>query len=1038
MLNPKKVVFLSSQKTKTLKMQTVGIKSYKTINIITGWGSFLVAAIVYLLTIEPTASFWDCGEFIASGFKLEVGHPPGAPFFMLLMRFFTMMAPTTELIPIFANALSALASAFTILFLFWSITHLARKLVVDKEDGYTLTQVILIMGSGLVGALAYTFSDTFWFSAVEGEVYATSSLFTALVFWAILKWENDADEPNANRWLILIAYLMGLSIGVHLLNLLAIPAIVLVYYFKKYEITTWGVVKALGLSVLLLGAIMYGVIQWVIVLASKFELFFVNGFGLPYKSGVFFYIIALIGLIVWGVHYTHKHAKPILNTIIVGFGVILIGYSSFALIVIRSSANPPMDQNSPDNMFSLLYYLNREQYGDRPLLTGHSFNAPIVERKNGSPQYIQRDGKYVVATYKTEFDYDERFVSVFPRMYSSEANHVRAYKEWTNFTGRPIRVASSSGESEVRYAPTFGENLRFFFVYQFGHMYWRYFMWNFAGRQNDLQGHGEITKGNWISGIPFIDTPRLGPQDELPSTYKNKGHNRYYMLPFILGIAGLVFQLLRNKRDFWVVTFLFVLTGIAIVVYLNQYPYQPRERDYAFAGSFYAFSIWVGLGVLAVYQGIRKIMNNYQGAVATTAICLVLVPGIMAVENWDDHDRSGSYIPIDFAYNALNSCEPNGIIFSYGDNDTFPLWYAQEVEGIRTDVRVSNLSYLRADWYIDQMLRKAYESDPLPVSMTRDKYVLGTRDVVLAVERIPHHINVKQAVDFVMSDDPATKVNSPFERNQKLDFFPSKNLMLPVDKNLIEAKGVVRSSRMNLVADTMKWRIPSNYLLKDGIFLMDLMAYNNWERPMYFAITVSSDTYQNLDKFFQLEGLTYRIVPIEAQRIGGRYGKIDTEIMYNNLMNVYRWRSIADPKVYINENSTRIISNYRNIFGRLALALADENKKDSAVKVADKCMEVIPPQNVPFNFFALTLIESYYKAGAVEKGAEYSKIYMEQCAEELAFLLGLPERFMGNVKNDTELNMYILQELYRMAATFEKGEHQKQLEELFALLGSKI
>jgi hypothetical protein len=1018
-------------------MQQFDQIKFRQINNITGWFAFAIATIVYLLTIEPTASFWDCGEFIASGYKLIVGHPPGAPFFMLLMRFFTMLAPTKELIPIFANSLSALASSFTILFLFWSVTHLARKLVQTDNETYSLTQLSLIMGAGLVGALAYTFSDTFWFSAVEAEVYATSSLFTALVFWAILKWENVADEPYANRWIILIAYLMGLSIGVHLLNLLAIPAIVMVYYFRKYQVTPWGVVKALALSVLLLGVVMYGIIQGFVVFASKFELLFVNGFGLPYKSGVFFYFLLIGSLLFWGIRYTHKNIKPILNTILLSFTVIIIGYSSFAIIVIRSAAKPPMDQNSPNNMFSLLYYLNREQYGDRPLIKGHSFDAPLIDRMEGSPQYIQKDGKYVVASRKAELKYDERFISFFPRMYSSEPRHVEAYKQWSNFKGRPVRLSGRGGELEIRYVPTFGENLRFFLSYQLGHMYWRYFMWNFAGRQNDIQGHGEIVKGNWISGIPFIDSPRLGPQDELPATFRNKAHNRLYMLPFILGIAGLIFQYLRKQKDFWVVSLLFVLTGVAIVVYLNQTPYQPRERDYAYAGSFYAFSIWIGLGVIALFQAVRKAIDKAPGAVITTTLCLVFVPGLMAYENWDDHDRSGSYLAVDFAYNALNTCEPNGIIFTYGDNDTFPLWYAQEVEGVRTDVRVSNLSYLRADWYIDQMKRKAYESDPLPVSMTNEKYVIGARDVILATDRIAQHVHVKQAIDFVLSDDPNTKVNSPFERNQKIDFFPSRNLFLPINKDLIISKNVIREERLNLVVDTMKWRIPSNYLMKDGLFLMDLMAYNNWERPAYFAITVSTDTYQNLDKFFQLEGLAYKIVPIEAPRIGGRYGSVDTEILYNNLMNNYQLRSINDPKVYLNENSTRIISNYRNIFGRLARALVEENKRDSAIFALDKCMELVPPHLVPFNFFALALIEGYYSAGANEKGIEYSTIYMEQCAEELMFFLSLPDNLFRNVRNETELNLYILQELHKMATAHGELDHKQEIENLYDLVVRK-
>lgn len=1015
----------------------IDYKRFKLVNNIFGWIAFLVAATVYLLTIEPTASFWDCGEFIASGYKLEVGHPPGAPFFMLLTRLFTMLAPSKELIPIFANTLSALASAFTILFLFWTTTHLARKFFDSEEKKFSIWQTTLVMGAGLVGALAYTFSDTFWFSAVEGEVYATSSLFTAIVFWAILKWENVANEPHSNRWLLLIAYLMGLSIGVHLLNLLAIPAIVMVYYFKKYTPSTRGVIAALAIGVVLLLVFMYGIIQGVIVTASKFELLFVNAFGLPYKSGFMFFVVAFLSLCIWGIAYTRRKLLPVLNTIIFGVLVVLIGYSSFAIIVIRSSANPPMDQNSPDNMFSLLYYLNREQYGDRPLVTGPSFGAPIIEREEGTPQYIQKDGKYVVASHKANFKYDDRFVSFFPRMHSSEPNHVSSYKQWSNFKGRPVRV-SSGGEQEVKYIPTFRENLAFFFNYQLGYMYFRYFMWNFSGRQNDIQGHGEIHKGNWISGIPFLDTPRLGSQVELPAVYKNKAHNRYFMLPFILGLAGLIFHFLRKQKDFWIVMLLFILTGVAIVVYLNQTPFQPRERDYAYAGSFYAFCIWIGLGVLALYEGIKKAVDKTPGAIAATTLSIAFVPGLMAVENWDDHDRSGRFVSVDFAYNMLNTCKPNAVIFTYGDNDTFPLWYIQEVEEERTDVRVSNLSYLRADWYIDQMLRKAYLSDPLPVSMKNHQYVTGTRDVILAADRISYPLHVKQAVDFVLSDNPETKVNSPFERNAKVDYFPSKNLFLPIDKAVIAKNEVVRPDKMHLVVDTMQWRIPSNYLMKDGLFLMDLMATNNWSRPMYFAITVSSDTYQNLEKYFQLEGLAYRIVPIEAKRSGGKFGRIDTDIMYNNLMNVYRYRSMNNPKVYIDENNTRIISNYRNIFGRLAVALAEEGKYEMAIRALDKCMEIIPPKVVPFNFFALSLVEGYYKAENKEKAVEYSKVYMEQCADELQFFLSLPERFSGNVKNDIQLNLYIIQELHKMASSNRATDHRNELEELFRLLESKI
>ncbi len=830
---------------------------------------------------------------------------------------------------------------------------------------------------------------------------------------------------------------MGLSIGVHLLNLLAIPAIVMVYYFKKYKVTPWGIVSALALSVVLLLILMYGIIQGVVVSASKFELLFVNSFGLPYKSGFIFFVLAIIGLIVWGIRYSTRKSFPVLNSIVTGLLVVLIGYSSFAIIVIRSAANPPMDQNSPDNMFSLLYYLNREQYGDRPLVSGPSFNAPITDRTDGSPVYIPQNGRYEIASYKSKFTYDERFVSLFPRMHSSEENHVSAYKEWTNMRGRAVRIRTG-GEQEVRYVPTFSENLKFFFNYQLGHMYWRYFMWNFAGRQNDLQGHGEIHKGNWISGIPLIDNPRLGPQEDLPATFKNKAHNRYYLLPLLLGIAGLLHQFLRRQKDFWVVTLLFVLTGIAIVVYLNQTPYQPRERDYAFAGSFYAFSIWIGLGVLALFKGIQKAVDKTPGALIASGLSIAFVPTLMAYENWDDHDRSGRFVSVDFAYNALNTCEPNAIIFTYGDNDTFPLWYAQEVEGIRTDVRVSNLSYLRADWYIDQMLRKAYQSDPIPISMVPSQYVTGTRDVVIATDRIASPIHVKQAIDFLLSDKPETKLPSPFERNAKVDFFPSKNLFLPIDKGTILANNVVRKERISEIVDTMRWRLPTNYLMKDGIFLMDLMAHNNWERPVYFAITVSSDTYQNLEKFFQVEGLAYRIVPIEAGQSGRNIGKVDTERMFNNLMNVYRYRSMNNPKVYIDENNTRIISNYRNIFGRLAMELATQNKKDSAIVVLDKCMEIIPPSIVPFNFFALQLIEGYYKAGNNEKASATSRIFMEQCADELRYFLALPERLVANVRSDIQINLYIVQELHKMAMNYRAIEHKNELEELFRVLESKI
>ncbi|HJX71554.1 MAG TPA: DUF2723 domain-containing protein, partial [Bacteroidales bacterium] len=715
------------------------MKRFTLINNLTGWLIFLVSSYVYLSTIESTASFWDCGEFIAAGYKFEVGHPPGAPVFMLLTRLASLFAGNdTSKVAVMVNALSGLASSFTILFLFWTITHLARKIVARDEE-FTTGRIIAIIGSGVVGAMAYTFSDTFWFSAVEGEVYATSSLFTAVVFWAILKWENISHQPFANRWIILIAYLMGLSIGIHLLNLLAIPAIVLVYYFKYNEISTRGIIKALLVSVLILGSVMYIIIPGFVKIPSIFELLFVNNFGLPYWSGVFFYLILLTILISWSIHYTHRNKKVILNTIMITLAAILIGYSSYAIIVIRSQANPPMDQNNPENLFALLSYLNREQYGDRPLLHGQYFNAQPESVKEEKAVYTPIKDKYVITNHRIKYVYDKKYTTLFPRMWSSDPEHVNAYMSWARIEEKDIYEAQSDengnlsrdnqgnivyDRSKPKRSPSFAKNLKFLFRYQIVHMYLRYFMWNFAGRQNDIQAHfdDEITKGNWISGIKFIDEARLGNKDDLPRSFlNNKAYNKYYLLPLLLGLIGLIYQFRKRQDDFWIVLALFVMTGIAIVFYLNQNPIQPRERDYAYAGSFYAFAVWIGLGMLAFYDIFNRYLPQSASALIAGILCFVGVPFIMGKENWDDHNRSGRYMARDFAYNYLNSCAPNAILFTNGDNDTFPLWYAQEVEGIRTDVRVINLSYLGADWYIEQMHRKVYDSDPVPFTLTKDK-----------------------------------------------------------------------------------------------------------------------------------------------------------------------------------------------------------------------------------------------------------------------------------------------------------------------------
>lgn len=1004
------------------------MKQYTRLNLITGWLTFLISAIVYTLTVEPTASFWDCGEFISTSFKLLVGHPPGAPFFMITGRFFSLFATSPEQVSVMINIMSALASAFTILFLFWTITHLARKIMIDGTEKPEEWLTWAVMGAGLVGALAYTFSDTFWFSAVEGEVYAMSSLFTAVVFWAILKWENVAAEPHANRWLILIAYLMGLSIGVHLLNLLTIPAIVMVYYFKNYEVTRNNTIKAILISVVILGGILYGVIPGVVKMASGFELFFVNELGFGFNTGALVYAFLLLAAIIGGIWYTHKKGHPILNTIITGVAVILIGYSSFAMIVIRSVANPPMDQNSPEDVFSLMGYLNREQYGDRPLFMGQNFNSPLdrkaMEGKKGSPIYIKKDGKYVIAEYRPQYKFDSRTTTLFPRMYSREGRHIEEYKSWTNMTGRPVMVDDDSGQMKNIMVPTFFDNIKFFWRYQVVHMYFRYFMWNFSGRQNDIQGHGEVNKGNWITGIPFIDKAFYGDESLLPESAKNnRARNAYFMLPLILGIAGMVFQYQQGKtgkQGFWVVMLLFFLTGLAIVLYLNQTPLQPRERDYAYAGSFYAFAIWIGLGVLALIDAIKKYMSPKVATVAMTGAALVLVPGIMASENWDDHDRSHRYIARDLAFNYLNSCDENAIIFTNGDNDTFPLWYIQEVEGVRTDVRVCNLSYLQTDWYIDQMKRKAYLSDPLPISFTHNQYQTGSRDAVYLFDRIKEPTDLHEALEFVASDDPRTKRIPDY--NERIDYLPTRSFKLSVDAEKIKANNVVSEVDYDKIDSVINIRIDKSMILKNELMVLDMLATADWDRPMYYAVTVGSDSYAGLQNYFQLEGFAYRIVPIRTKNDDGQTGRVDTERMYDKVMNLFRWGGYNDPRVYLDENILRMAMNIRNNLTRLANALLDEGKTEKAVAVLDKTMHELPAETVPHNYFSIFIAQGYYKAGELEKGDKLMNDLASDNLHELNYFTSLNDSKLRSVSYEMERNIAIYYEIVRMARQFERED----------------
>ncbi len=1057
------------------------MKRYKIINIIGGWLVFLIAAVVYTLTVEPTTSFWDCGEFITTAYKLEVGHPPGAPFFMVLGRVFSLFAMgDTSQVAFMINMISVLASALTIMFLFWTISHIAKKTILAYGEDWqknpqlvrgtpNTSQTIAIMGSALVGALAYTFSDTFWFSAVEGEVYATSSLFTAVVFWAILKWESNFDEKYNLRWIIFIAFLMGLSIGVHLLNLLAIPAIVFVYYFKKYTPTKKGVFLASAISVMLLVVIMYGIVPGIVKVASQFELLFVNSLGAAFNTGIIVYAIALIAAIigglyfsrksevnpilvtataslaivllgipfltgsvllgiilvaatVLGVYYIVKKNPAILNTILTALTVIVIGYSTFAIIIIRSHADPPMDQNDPETLFALKSYLNREQYGDRPLFYGQYFNSEVIDYDEGAPTYVKKDGRYEIIDRKVIRKYASSDQSLFPRMYSEQRSpdHVGGYIKWTE-------VDPSKGR------PSFAENLEFFFQYQVNFMYIRYFMWNFVGRQNDIQGHGGIQNGNWLSGVNFIDELRLGPQDKIPETQKNNpGRNKYYFLPLILGILGMVYLAYASYRDFWVVLLLFIFTGIAIVVYLNQPPYQPRERDYAYAGSFYAFAIYLGLGVLAIYRFIKEHITPVGGAVAATIVSLLAAPVLMGFQNWDDHDRSGRYTAREFARNYLNSCGKNGILFTNGDNDTFPLWYAQEVEGIRTDVRVINLSYFNTDWYINQMRKQVYDSPPVKFTLTPEQIIPGKRDIVYILEdpKVKGHIELREIIDFVASSSPKTKRVS--RSGDTISYIPTVKIKMNIDSAEMIKKGVVDEQDADDIVD-IRWTLEMGrqpkHIRKNELMVLDLLASNNWDRPIYYAVTVGHDNYLNLSDYFQLDGLAYRIVPLysgDGKR--GQTGRVNTEIMYKKLMEEFDWGGLSDPNVYLDENNRRMTMNVKSNYARLAEQLIFEGKKDSARKVLDYCQELLPPERVEYNYYDLLIGENYYQLGDFEKGNQTMRDLADVMKDNLDYYMSLPEKYAVALEEDTRRDAMIFQEIIRYAKVYNQTELQEELQ----------
>ena len=1131
------------------------MKQYRLVDNIFGWVAFVIAAFVYCSTIEPTASFWDCPEFITTAYKQEIGHPPGAPFFMLLGNFFTHFASDATQVAKMVNTMSALLSAVCILFLFWTITHLARKLIISDWKEMTTSKLIAIEASGMVGALIYTFSDTFWFSAVEGEVYAFSSAFTAVVFWLILKWEDHADEPHSDRWLVLIAYMTGLSIGVHLLNLLCIPAIVLVYYYKKVpHANLKGSLLALILSFAVVVAVLYGVVPGIITVGGWFELFFVNVLGCPFNTGEIVYIICLVAAVIWGIYETYnatdKNVKRQNIAFILGFGMLgipfygygwsavicgvivmailwfilgykrkqevttgvdettgitkkkmqllplvsarikntallcmlmlMIGYSSYALIVIRSSANPPMDQNSPEDIFTLGSYLSRDQYGDRPLFYGQAYTSQVAlqvegdmckpEMKEGAPVYQRKEkatadekDSYFIVSHKNKYQYAQNMF--FPRMY--DAAHAQAYEDWMGGVDGTEVPYDRCGENIMVKVPSQVDNIRFFLSYQCNFMYWRYFMWNFAGRQNDIQGNGEPEHGNWITGFSFIDDSLYGDQSKLPDDLKNnKGHNVFYCMPLILGLIGLFWQawytrkrkVIKNGKEveeilpigiqqFWVVFFLFFMTGLAIVIYLNQTPMQPRERDYAYAGSFYAYAIWCGLGVLAIIDLLKKKAKLSGTAISTiVAVITLLVPIQMASQTWDDHDRSNRYTCRDFGQNYLMSLQEKGnpIIFTNGDNDTFPLWYNQEVEGVGTDARVCNLSYLQTDWYIDQMKRPAYNSPSVPITWPRLDFCSGTNEYVTVEPGAK-----QQILEFYKQNPEAAKKqfgDEPFElknvlkywvrsKNPDLHIIPTDTLYVTIDKEAVKKSGMMMAS--DTIPDKMVISLAGKTALYKGdLMMLEMIAQCNWVRPIYVALTVGEDNYMNLGDNFVQEGLVNRITPFTTNKPGAK--NFDTEKAYHNIMTRFKFGNLKQKGLYIDETTMRMCYTHRRLLAQTALQLLSEHKNKKAIDILKKADVEIPDYNVPIDYMSggLDMARGWILAGQKQKAAEYVGKVWKTASQYLSYYLSLDANRFAQAQNDCIRQIMIMQSTCEVASMVDQKtakKYEDQLNKLYTL-----
>lgn len=1014
--------------------------NYSKINNLVGWICFLIATATYVLTLEPSASFWDCGEFISSAFKMQIVHQPGAPLFLMIERLFSILAfGDVTKIAYWMNFGSAVASGATILFLFWTITALAKKALLKQGEEMSKTNLITIMGAGAVGALAYTFSDSFWFSAVETEVYALSSLFTAIVFWAILKWDAVADRPRADRWLLFIAYTMGLSIGIHLLNLLTIPAIALVYYFRKTKKpTSVGVLKALGIGILILAFIQYGIIQYMIKIGAYFDLFFVNTLGLPFNSGVLCFTLMVIAALTWGILYSIKKRKAILNLALLSTALVIFGYGSFAMIFIRAQAKPNLNNSDPDNPFSFLSYLNREQYGDRPLIFGPNYNSIPKYKDDGSAPIYKETGKmyrkgekkYEVSGTKTERVYgqNENFPDsikqyqhtvFFPRMYSNDnPDHIKYYKEMT-------------GLDDAKF-PTFFDNLSFFFRYQMGLMYTRYFMWNFVGRQNDEQGQGSYYEGRSLSGIKPIDALNLGDQSRLPPSIKESAaYNRFFFLPLLLGILGGLWHLFRKPEDAGIVGLLFFFTGIAIVLYLNQKPLEPRERDYAYVGSFYAFAIWIGFGVLAIKERLSRKINPKNAAIVATGLSLLCAPALMACQGWDDHDRSTKTMTRDIAINYLQSCAPNAILFTYGDNDTYPLWYVQEVENIRPDIRLVNLSLFDTDWYIDGMRKKANQSAPLPITMKPAQYVSGVRDLMYYNDYKLHGpVELQQIVDILLSDDKDDQVE--LSDGSYANFIPTKNFKLTVNPQDVESTQTLSPGQMANIAPALEWKYNKNYVTKGGLAMFDILVHNNWKRPVYFSSTVPNEQFNGLDNYLFNEGLALRLLPMKTDTAGGEREdrNINLQPMYEHVMNKFKWGNIKNAR-YLDPQSADDVSIFNNIFNTLTSGLIKAGRLDDAKKVMAKYDEVMPSKiyGIRNTMSVPEMADNLYTLGQTAKANALIKKYAEYIRKEITYL-GDVTRSKKQLVGDRNIQISLFYALPRMSKTAEKHRQKALAKEL--------